>query len=51
MTITGNLGNVMKESSTIAIQYIRSKAKDFGINPKDLNTHDVHLHVPRGCNS
>ena len=49
MTITGNLGNVMKESSTIAIQYIRSKAKDFGINPKDLNTHDVHLHVPEGA--
>tara|TARA_Y100000589_G_scaffold116438_1_gene110338 strand:+ start:1501 stop:3912 length:2412 start_codon:yes stop_codon:yes gene_type:complete len=49
MTITGNLGNVMKESSTIAIQYIRSKAKDFGINPKDLNTYDVHLHVPEGA--
>ena len=33
MTITGNLGNVMKESSTIAIQYIKSKAKELGINP------------------
>ena len=49
MSITGNLGNVMKESSTIAMQYIKSHAKEFGINPDDLNTNDVHLHVPEGA--
>ena len=49
MSITGNLGNVMKESSTIAMQYIKSHAKEFGISPDDLNTNDVHLHVPEGA--
>ena len=49
MSITGNLGNVMKESSTIAMQYIKSHAKELGINPDDLNANDVHLHVPEGA--
>tara|TARA_B100000886_G_scaffold323372_1_gene267130 strand:- start:1510 stop:3921 length:2412 start_codon:yes stop_codon:yes gene_type:complete len=49
MSITGNLGNVMKESSTIAMQYIKSHAKEFGISPEDLNANDVHLHVPEGA--
>ena len=49
MSITGNLGNVMKESSTIAMQYIKSHAKELGINPEELNTHDIHLHVPEGA--
>ena len=49
MSITGNLGNVMKESSTIAMQYIKSHAKELGINPDDLNKNDVHLHVPEGA--
>ena len=49
MSITGNLGNVMKESSTIAMQYIKSHAKELGINPDDLNVNDVHLHVPEGA--
>jgi len=49
MSITGNLGNVMKESSTIAMQYIKSHAKEFGIDPDDLNANDIHLHVPEGA--
>ena len=49
MSITGNLGNVMKESSTIALQYIKSHAKEFGIDPDDLNANDIHLHVPEGA--
>ena len=49
MSITGNLGNVMKESSTIAMQYIKSHAKELGVNSDDLNTNDVHLHVPEGA--
>ena len=39
----------MKESSTIAMQYIKSHAKELGINPDDLNANDVHLHVPEGA--
>jgi len=49
MSITGNLGNVMKESSTIAMQYIKSHAKELGINPDDLIVNDVHLHIPEGA--
>ncbi|MAZ55353.1 MAG: endopeptidase La [Flavobacteriales bacterium] len=49
MSITGNLGNVMKESSTIAMQYIKSHAKELGVNPEKLNINDVHLHVPEGA--
>ena len=49
MSITGNLGNVMKEASTIAMQYIKSHAKEFGIDPDDLNANDIHLHVPEGA--
>ncbi|MDB2675673.1 endopeptidase La [Flavobacteriales bacterium] len=49
LTITGNLGNVMKESSSIAMHYIKSHAKEFGINKEDLDSHDVHIHVPEGA--
>ena len=49
MSITGNLGNVMKESSTIAMQYIKSHAKELGIKPENLSINDVHLHVPEGA--
>lgn len=49
LTITGNLGNVMKESSSIAMHYIKSHAKEFGINKVDLDSHDVHIHVPEGA--
>lgn len=49
LTITGNLGNVMKESSTIAMHYIKSHAKEFGIKKEDLDTNDIHIHVPEGA--
>jgi len=49
LTITGNLGNVMKESSSIAMHYIKSHAKEFGIKKEDLDSHDVHIHVPEGA--
>ena len=49
MSITGNLGNVMKESSTIAMQYIKSHAKELGVSADELNANDVHLHVPEGA--
>ena len=49
LTITGNLGNVMKESATIAMEYIRANANDFGINSKWLDEYKVHIHVPEGA--
>jgi ATP-dependent Lon protease len=49
MTITGNLGTVMKESATIALEYIKSNADNFGIDPELLSKYNVHLHVPEGA--
>lgn len=49
LTLTGNLGDVMKESATLALGYIRAHAKDFGISQKTLDTHAVHIHVPEGA--
>jgi len=49
LTITGNLGKVMKESATIAMEYIRANAKDFGIKQKTLDEYKVHIHVPEGA--
>ncbi|MBQ0119071.1 MAG: endopeptidase La [Bacteroidales bacterium] len=49
LTLTGNLGDVMKESATIALGYIKSHAEDFGIKRKDIDTHSVHVHVPEGA--
>ncbi|CAL2081732.1 endopeptidase La [Tenacibaculum sp. 190524A02b] len=49
LSITGNLGTVMKESSTIAMKYIKANAEEFGIKPEVLDKHDVHIHVPEGA--
>jgi len=49
LTITGNLGKVMKESATIAMEFIKANAEDFGINAQDLETKNVHIHVPEGA--
>ncbi len=49
LSITGNLGKVMKESATIAMKYIKANADDFGVNPKVLDAYDVHIHVPEGA--
>ena len=49
MTMTGNLGTVMKESVTIALEYIRANAEELGINPEILNNHNIHIHVPEGA--
>ena len=49
LTITGNLGQVMKESSAIAMQYIKSNATHLGLNHQDLEKSDVHIHVPEGA--
>ncbi len=49
LTLTGNLGDVMKESATIALGYIKAHAEQLGIAQKDIETHSVHLHVPEGA--
>ena len=47
--ITGNLGNVMKESANVAISLIRSRAKEYGIEEDYFKNHDLHIHVPSGA--
>jgi ATP-dependent Lon protease len=49
MTITGNLGTVMKESATIALEYIKANAEHLGLNPDMLLKYNIHLHVPEGA--
>jgi len=49
LTITGNLGNVMKESATIALEYLKAHAKDYGIDPEFFGKWNVHIHVPEGA--
>ncbi len=49
LTLTGNLGDVMKESATIAFEYLKAHANDYGINPEDFNNKKVHVHVPEGA--
>lgn len=49
LTITGNLGKVMKESATIAMEYIKANADEFGINPDVFGKYNVHIHVPEGA--
>ncbi|WP_185783856.1 endopeptidase La [Croceivirga lutea] len=49
LNITGNLGKVMKESATIAMEYIKSNAESFGISPEVFDKYNVHIHVPEGA--
>ncbi|MGN0002832.1 MAG: endopeptidase La [Sphingobacterium composti] len=49
LSLTGNLGEVMKESAAIAMAYLRSHADEFGINYKVFDTWDVNIHVPAGA--
>ncbi len=49
LTLTGNLGDVMKESAVIALQYIKAHAKQLGIDPAVFDRYNVHIHVPEGA--
>ncbi|RPG28335.1 MAG: endopeptidase La [Muricauda sp. TMED12] len=49
MNITGNLGKVMKESATIAMEYIKSNADEYGIDSDVFDKYNVHIHVPEGA--
>lgn len=49
LTLTGNLGDVMKESAMIALKYIKANAEMLGIPMKAIEENDVHIHVPEGA--
>jgi ATP-dependent Lon protease len=49
LTLTGQLGDVMKESARIAHSYVRSRAQTLGIGPEMFETGDIHLHIPAGA--
>ncbi len=49
MTITGNLGTVMKESATIALEYIKANTALLGLDSEVISKYNIHLHVPEGA--
>ena len=49
LKLTGNLGNVMKESASTALTYLQANAKKYGINHEDFTKKSVHVHVPEGA--
>ncbi|MBM6498969.1 endopeptidase La [Flavobacterium macrobrachii] len=49
LTLTGNLGTVMKESATIALEYIKANAELFGLEAEMISKYNIHLHVPEGA--
>ena len=49
VTVTGNLGDVMKESASIAMQFIKANCDKYGLKPEVFNNWDVHIHFPEGA--
>ena len=49
LTLTGQLGNVMKESAQASLSYIRSNAKEFGLEPNFQKGKEIHIHLPEGA--
>ncbi len=49
LVLTGNLGDVMKESAMAALSYVKTNANDLNIDPKIIENNDVHIHVPEGA--
>lgn len=49
LTLTGNLGDVMKESATIALEYVKAHTEKIGIDPAIFDNWNIHIHVPEGA--
>jgi len=49
LTLTGNLGDVMKESAVIALEYLKAHSNQLGLEQEEFDTHNVHIHVPEGA--
>lgn len=49
LVLTGNLGDVMKESAQIALSYAKSVAKEYGVDSKFFKDNDIHMHIPEGA--
>ena len=49
LTLSGNLGDVMKESAGLALSYIRAHADELGLSEEIFETHNIHIHVPEGA--
>jgi ATP-dependent Lon protease len=49
LTLTGQLGNIMKESAHAALSYLRSKSKQLGLNPDFFKGKEIHIHLPEGA--
>jgi len=49
LTLTGNLGDVMKESATTALSYLKAHCESLGLNPEVFEENDIHIHVPEGA--
>jgi ATP-dependent Lon protease len=49
LKLTGNLGNVMKESASTALTYLQANAKKIGVDPSLFNSKSIHIHVPEGA--
>jgi ATP-dependent Lon protease len=49
LKLTGNLGNVMKESATTALSYLQANARKLGVNPDEFGKKSIHIHVPEGA--
>jgi ATP-dependent Lon protease len=49
LQITGQIGDVMQESAQAALSYLKSKARDFDINPEVFERLDIHIHIPEGA--
>ena len=49
LILTGHLGDVMKESASIALDYVKSNAVHFNIDPDLFEANDIHIHVPEGA--
>lgn len=49
LTLTGNLGDVMKESAVTALSFLKANSKALGLDPEQFEKNDIHLHVPEGA--